>query len=146
MRPVREVTFEAAYDKRDPTPSKNYGVHGLHIWFTLRDTEQGDGLTFSVSTNWHLPNVQAEVDQDAANRPDWQHRFKPMAFSVDYHGLRPCYEGQAQSQIKCEVTGKHCYCNGSGLLGEEFLATLIAEGDEGLWKRMEEQLLTWRPK
>jgi hypothetical protein len=135
-----EVSFAAAFDKRDPNPSKNYGIHGVHIYFTVKDDT--GGLTFSISTGWQLPHVQAEIDvrQPPATNPWMFH--KPTAFGVDIHSLTPRYEGQTPTE-SCEVTGKHCYCDGSALLGEDFLKTLIEGGNEALFARMEQQYKDW---
>jgi hypothetical protein len=141
MNFTRKVSFTAAYDKRDPNPSKNYGIHGVHIYFTL-STEDKEGLTFSISTNWQLPHVQAETDSRPPPPSDPYLFYKPMSFGVDYHSHRPQYEGHHCTK-NCHVTGGDCYSDGSALLGEEFLQTLISGGDEALWKRMEEQFLRW---
>lgn len=129
----REIRLRPAYDRRDPDPAKNYGVHGVQLCFTLRHPS-GEGLTFSVSTNWHLPSV----DTTAWQR--WQ--LKPLAFSVDLHTKKPQYEGHLRCE-NCHVTGSFCYTDGSARLGDEFLSILIAGGDEALWKRMEEQYAIW---
>lgn len=134
---TREVKFDAAYDKRSLNPGKNYGVHGVHIYFTLRCTTDGGGLTFSISTGWQLPHVAAEL---AVKHPKL---MEPMAFSVDIHSLHSRYEVEHRHE-KCPVTGKHCYFDGSGILGDEFLQILIEGGDEVLWKKMEQQYLEWR--
>lgn len=142
---TREIKFDPAFDKRDPNPSKDYGVHGLHIWFYLRHLPTKTGLTFSISTNWQLPHVQAEQDAKPFN-PRFPYLFyKPQAFGVDFHGQTPMYEGQTPME-KCDITGGKCYCDGSAILGEEFLQILISQGDEALWKRMEEQHIYWSPK
>jgi len=136
----RNIHFEAAYDKRHEDPPKNYGVHGVHIWFELIDESQGDGLTFSVSTNWNLPHVQKVRDQDLTLL-----LLKPMPFGVDIHSPRPRYEGQTCRE-NCSITGGKCYCDGSALLGDKFFQILVEGGDEALWKAMEERLIEWRKK
>lgn len=140
---THEIKIHAAYDKRNPNPKKNYGIHGAHIYFSVK-TEDNEGLSFSVSTNWQLPHVQKEID---AKEPVpgldkyWGH--KPSAFSVDIHTKTPRYEGQSCIE-NCSITGGKCYADGSGMLGESFLETLITEGSEGLFKRMEQQFIDWK--
>ena len=139
----REVHFAAAYDKRAPEPSKNYGIHGVHITFTVK--RGGEGLTFSLSTNWQLPHVQEETD---ARPYDPSHPWlfhKPQPFGVDYHFREPEYDDQHRRD-KCEVTGAHCYSDGSALLGDDFMRTLIEGGDAALFARMEQQFLEWRSR
>lgn len=134
---ARRVSFAAAYDKRDPNPSKNYGIHGVRITFAvIRD---GEGLTFSVLTNWQLPHVQAEAD---AQKSKPGRDYRPMAFGVDIHRKVPTYEDQAPIE-NCSITGGDCYFDGSALLGESFLETLITGGDEALFARMEKQFEEW---
>ncbi len=139
---TRAVRFEAAYDKRAPEPSKNYGVHGAHIWFTLQHLPTKTGLTFSISTNWNLPHVQTEMDSRPIDSRMPFLFYKPQAFGVDFHDVKPHYDGQRPRE-GCDVTGGVCYSDGSALLGDEFLQTLIAEGDGGLWARMERQHKEW---
>lgn len=128
---TKKIHMTAAYDRRDSNPHKNYGVHGLHIYFSLTH-ESGNGITFSVATNWQLPQVRTLASTLS----------KPMAFGVDIHLKIPRYEGQSSTK-NCTITGGECYCDGSALLGDEFLETLIAGGDEALWLRMEEQYKEW---
>jgi hypothetical protein len=140
---THQIVFSPAWDKRDPNPSKNYGVHGVHITFTIR--KDGEGLTFSIGTNWHLPHVQLETD----NRPS-DSRFpflfhKPLAFGVDIH-LKTKPNEYSPHREHCEVTGGECWSKGSALLGEEFLQTLIEKGDEALFRRMELQFEEWKGK
>jgi hypothetical protein len=136
---TRNIRFEAAWDRTNPDPKKNYGVHGVHIWFEL--TRDGKGLTFSISTNWHLPHVKPQwgfPKDDLSLRC----QYEPMAFGVDYHDTKPHYEGHTCRE-GCKITGGKCYSDGSGLLGNDFLQTLIEGGDEALWARMEEQFKEW---
>lgn len=130
---TREIVIKPAYDKRDADPRKNYGIHGVHIWFNLKHSS-GEGLTFSISTNWHLPHIET------AGWERWM--LKPQAFGVDIHKKAPHYEGQSAID-GCNITGGPCYCDGSALLGDEFLQILISGGDEALWARMEQQYVTW---
>jgi len=62
MSLTREIKFSPAYDKRDPDPSKNYGIHGVTITFLLKG-EKG-AVQFVLYTNWHLPHVDHEIFGD----------------------------------------------------------------------------------
>ncbi len=46
----REITMTPAYDKRDPDPSKNYGVHGVNIVYVLKG--KLGAVQFVLYTNW----------------------------------------------------------------------------------------------
>lgn len=126
---IREMHIAPAYDKRHPDPKKNYGIHSAHIYFSVKN-EENEGLTFSVATGWMLPGISDS---------------ERMAFGVDIHRKIPPYS-DSYCQKNCQITGGDCYSDGSGILGDDFLKTLIAEGSEGLFKRMEEQFEIWRKK
>lgn len=136
---IREIKIRAAYDKRDPNPRENYGVHGAHIYFTVKD-ERG-GLTFSISTNWQLPHVEEELKAKGRSFGG------PLPFGVDIHRKKPkdpdYPEGSGSYLPDCHVTGGECWCDGSGILGQEFFLTLIEGGDDALFERMERQFESW---
>ena len=56
----RIVKFAPAYDKRNPDPSKNYGVHGVELRMVLKGKE--GAVQFLLFTNWMLPRVQLDTD------------------------------------------------------------------------------------
>jgi hypothetical protein len=134
---VRSVTFSPAFDKRNPDPTKNYGIHGVEIRFVLRGPK---GATqFLLSTNWQLPHVTKEFLQrpyDAiGGDPHWMER--PMPADLGYHSYTPQYDGQPQR--KCDVLPEtdHCYYDGSTLMAEPVYHRLLAEGDAGVWSALE---------
>lgn len=141
---ARKVYFQPAYDRRDPNPSKNYGIHGVHICFEVKNLEASEGVTFSVSTNWQLPNVQAEIDSRPQDPRFPYLSHKPQPFGVDIHTKTPQYPNQTPARTTCELTGGVCYCDGSGLLGDSFFQTLVEKGDDALFTRMEEQYFLWK--
>ena len=135
----KKIQFSPAYDKRHSDPAKNYGIHGVHIWFALKG-EKG-AVSFSISTNWHLSHVQSELDAEPLNQfPYMSH--KPMPFGVDYHSLFPIREWQKRdvpSQKQCGwLNDKPCWCDGSALAGDEGFRALVERGEEGLWKELED--------
>lgn len=136
------VTFQPAYDKRHPDPRKNYGVHGVHIYFAVIDEERGEGLSFSVATNWHVPAVQRETDALPFNHQFPYLFHKPLAFAVQIHQKVRQHEYQHENQ-DCSITGGACYITDSATLGKSFLQTLIEGGDEALFARMEQQYRGW---
>jgi hypothetical protein len=137
----REVWFSPAFDKRHVEPSKNYGVHGVDCTFCV--SKDGKGVTFILFTNWMLPNVQAETDARDPGHGHTRYMFhKPQPAGVDYHDNKPQYEGQ-HCRDECKVTGGACYSDGSGLLADEYYETLLREGSEGVFKRLEAQYETW---
>jgi hypothetical protein len=134
---TQTVTFTAAYDKRSKDPMHNYGVHGVNVRFLLHGP--AGAVQFVIYTNWHLPNVQAEMDSQPLreNRQLWYVHHKPMAADLGYHSPVPRYRGQQPAQLDCPVLGgKPCYYDGSGLNAEPVFEALLREGDEGVWREL----------
>lgn len=131
----RWVRFKPAYDKRDSDPNKNYGIHGVEIWFYLRG-EKG-GVSFHISTGWQLPHVQTELD-NLPPHPRFPYlRHKPMAADLSYHSPVPIREWQEEPQTEsCELTGGACYSDRTGLGAEPVFDALRRKGDEGVWEEM----------
>ena len=125
----RIVKFSKAYDKRNPEPSKNYGVGGVNCWMILKGDK--GAVQFAFSTGIYLPHVLDEWEAKHYNP-------KPMGFDVGYHSPAPMYEGQSEMD-NCDLlpNGK-CYYDGSGLRGEEWFRIFMEEGDEVIWKLLEE--------
>ena len=121
----REIRIRPAFDKRDPDPSKNYGIHGAELAFYLSG-EKG-AVQFVIYTGWHLPHVASEIGVSA-----------PMGADVGYHSKVQLYGGQESIDDNCEFTGGKCYYNGSGLAAESMFKLLVEEGHEAVWNRMEQ--------
>lgn len=92
----RIVEFSPAFDKRDPDPKKNFGVHGVEMRWVLKG-EKG-AVQFLVYTNWQLPHVtQENVDRAKRARDialELRCFWKPMAADLGYHSKFPMYDGQ----------------------------------------------------
>lgn len=58
----RITVFDPAFDKRDPDPKKNYGIHGVELRMVLKGPE--GAVQFIVFTGWMLPKVQRELIAD----------------------------------------------------------------------------------
>jgi hypothetical protein len=133
----RVVQVRPAYDKRDPDPKKNYGVHGADLIFGLKG--EAGAVQFVIFTNWYLPGVADEMWKKGNPRIF----FSPMPADVGYHSPKPLYEDQNQISEACEwLDGKPCYYDGSGLHAEEVFTLMIAEGHEAMWKHLEEYYLS----
>jgi hypothetical protein len=124
----RLVEWTPAFDKRDPNPSKNYGIHGMNLRFVLKG-ERG-AIQFLIFTGWHLPRVQEEF-----KRKGWD--SSPMPADLGYHSLAPHYEGQGVQSDSCEYCdGKPCYYDGSGLNAEPVFDKFVSEGEEAMWAEL----------
>jgi len=136
MELKREIVFQPAYDKRDPDPAKNYGVHGVNIIFYLKG-KQGV-VQFEIYTRWHVPHVQKEIDERPPTSilPYLSH--SPMAYDLGYYRFKHIYGGQKSMNRKCAVIGSEFhYYDGSTLGAERVFDILRIEGDEGVWRELE---------
>jgi hypothetical protein len=140
----RQVTFRAAYDRRDPDPGKNYGVHGVEIRFVLIGPK--GAAQFLLYTNWMLPHVQKERDEytldkilagDRLYRDDPFYSHKPMAADLGYHAREPRYEGQKKYDV-CDFIEGGCYYDGSTSNAEPVFDRLLHEGEDGVWAELED--------
>lgn len=127
----RRVDLHAAYDKRNPDPRKNYGIHGVDMRMYLIGQE--GVVQFVLYTNWHLPHVEAEFDA-RPERDRWLDR--PMPADLGYHSKTPMYEGHEPME-DCDLLGCRCYYDGSGLNAERIYGVLLKEGSDGVWRELE---------
>lgn len=130
----RKITFAPAYDKRDPDPTKNYGIHGVEMRWILHGDE--GAIQFIVYTGWHLPSVQAELDQKLDSR--FPHlSCHPSGADVGYHSPKPRHEWQDAPRDNCHILDGPCYYDGSSLHAVDVLNILVEHGDEAVWAHLE---------
>lgn len=133
----RITEWRPAYDKRNPNPAKNYGIHGAECKWILKG-DRG-AVQFVIFTNWYLPKVADDLARKCHSPEDVKLFFGPMGADVGYHALTPQYDGQ-ESRPDCPyLDGRPCFYDGSGLAAETMLALLIEQGDEAVWKALEER-------
>ena len=127
------VSFSAAFDKRDPDPKKDYGIHGVDIKFIYKGDK---GATqFVLYTNWQLPHVTEEQRKNMSR--DKYFLFEPLPADLGYHSPTPQYEGQESLTEECEyLDGKPCYYDGSGLQAVRVYKRLLEEGEDGVWAEL----------
>ncbi len=77
------------FDKRNPDPAKNYGIHGMEIRMVVR---RADNCTqFLAYLPVYLPHVASELwEKRSSYNP-----FTGMGADVGYHATAPQYEGQS---------------------------------------------------
>lgn len=126
----RIVKFTPAFDRRDPDPSKNYGIHGVEMAMALK----GDlgAVQFVLYTNWHLPHVRPTLSD-----------LSPLPADLGYHSPRPRYEGQQAVTEECRYVGGVCYYGGSSLRARDVFELLVREGDEAVWQLLESYYHEW---
>lgn len=114
------------FDMRDDNPSKDYGIHGLDIFFILKGPKGAVqyGVTFPV----YLPHVEYSRDEI-------------YGFDVGYHSPNPLYDGQCAMNCELLSDGK-CYYDGSSLRAIEWtkeIFSITGQPPENiLWKKLEE--------
>lgn len=108
----QEITeFHPAFDRRDPDPKKNFGIHGVELRMVLKGPE--GAVQFVLYTNWQLPHVAKETELRTikniidlvpdASRP--HHRYEvgkmelrcfyhPLAADLGVHSPKPLYPDQ----------------------------------------------------
>jgi hypothetical protein len=90
------TTFLPAYDKRDPDPKKDYGIHSVELRMVLKGPE--GAVQFVVLTNWQLPHVAKETERRALLGKLTDSLmgclFNPLPADLGYHSRKQMYEGQ----------------------------------------------------
>ncbi len=126
----RIVKFYPAFDKRDPNPTKNYGIHCVDLLMLVKG--DAGAVQFKLFTGWYLPHVMKEQE---ARR---DHLFcAPLPADLGYHSLLPHYEGHEPFGCEWVETGQ-CYYDGSGLNAERIFQVLLVEGSDGVWRELEQ--------
>lgn len=133
----KKIDITAAFDKRDPDPSKNYGIHGCEMRFVL--TGDKGAVQFVLYTNWQLPHVTEElVEKGITNPRDLKYVLLPMPADLGYHSPKRRYKGQKVLTKSCPyLKGKPCYYDGSGLNAEPVYQVLLEKGSDGVWEELE---------
>ena len=127
------VSFSPAFDRRDPVPSKNYGIGGVRIHFKLRGPK--GGVTWTISTPMYLPHVAEELE--AKKRPSTL--SSGMGYEIAYHTLTPQFEGQTKWEGDCEMTQQgFCYNDAGYIAGWDLFKRFLAEGESAVWDTLQE--------
>ena len=137
----KEVHVRAAFDKRYPDPTKDYGIHGCELAFYLIGPK--GAIQFVIYTNWYLPHVQDEMDNRPINSrlPFLGH--KPIPADIGRHSHVPMYEGETPMEGECNIIGGTCYYDGSGLQAEDVFKIMLEGGTDALWAEMERRYHLW---
>ena len=124
--------FSFPYNKHDPNPKKNYGIHGVNLAFYLHGSK--GVIQFILYTNWQLPHV-TEERKDKSWTPINVERPQPA--DLGYHSPIANYKDQSR-QDHCDLLKQqYCYYDGSSLNAYNIYDILLKEGDEGVWRALE---------
>jgi len=158
-------TITPAWDKRDPEPTKNYGIHCCDIRMVIKG-ELG-AVQFVLMTGWFPKHIQDEHKNSRGDNT--LGGLYPMPADLGYHSPKPMYEGQSRigeskfdfsnkEEVKvgdetismpketkvpekdlpiCEYLGCPCYYDGSGLNAERIYHVMLEKGSDGVWEELE---------
>lgn len=128
------------YDRRDPDPKKDYGIHGFSIFYILKGPKGATQFYFSVHV--FLPHVQKDLETKSSM--DRYRERTISGYDVGYHALTPQYEGQSQMDCELFPCGK-CYYDGSSLRAEEWVDEIFSirgeRPDDEIWRRLENEYI-----
>jgi hypothetical protein len=95
-------------------------------------------ITFTVFTGWYLPQT---IDWWKSKGYATVESVKGWGTDIGYHSKQPIREWQTEtnkSSDTCEWTDGSCWYDGSGLAGQELFNRFVVEGEEVVWKTLEE--------
>lgn len=137
---MREIKFERItkvrlpFDRRDPDPKKNYGIHGLDVWFILKGPK--GAVQYAATFRCYLNQTLED--------PFYWNKLKDRGtisgFDVGYHAKEPQYEGQ-RPMDECELE-QPCYYDGSSLCADTWTDEIFVKNvqpEEILWNKLEEE-------
>lgn len=129
----RYIHIEAGWDKRDPNPSKNYGVSGGRMTFFER---RGSKI---IQCNFLLDNYPTE-ELRLTNR-DRKYDTYPICDGLGTHyKFKKDASEWAYKNEECLVTGGKCYFEaGSALYGEIVRERFLKEGSDGVWDEIDKE-------
>jgi hypothetical protein len=136
----RRVEATAAFDKRHPNPSKNYGIHGVEFRFSL--IGETIAVSFGVSTGWHLPSVVGVEGETMHDYRRALHEFDhpglhPMPMSLNFHIAEPLAYMPEEEARPCDLLpGGKCWGDVSFLGADRPFFALVEGGLEGMWERL----------
>jgi hypothetical protein len=132
----RKIDFMGeSWNKRDPDPSKDYGVGAIKCRFSLIG-ERG-AISFTISTGWYLPEVFDDWKQKGmATEP----KSLAMGMGVHIHAKKEWAQDYMQDmgENECDLLpeGK-CFSDVSFLAGDTLFDLLIRKGEEAVWTELE---------
>ena len=132
----RIVRFKPAYDKRNPEPSKNYGVHCADMFMVLKGSK--GAIVFTVFTGWYLPST---IDWWKSRNLATVESVKGWGADIGYHSKNPIREWQTDTNKNesCQwCDNEPCWYDGSGLQAQELFQKFVSQGEEIVWQTLEE--------
>lgn len=120
------IRWEHAYDKRDPDPSKNYGIRGMGLVFMLKGKE--GVIQFVIFTDWHIASVRAETRVGK--------NFGPLPADVGFHCYTQQYGAEYHSKSCSVLEDKECFYEGSSLAADDVFNVFTEKGEHAMWTEL----------
>lgn len=125
----RILTLIPPFDRRNPDPSKSYGIGGMNLRMVLVKDKR------AVQFIAYLPLYLEHVTRELQGTSD----FQGMGADVGYHSPEPMYEGQELTLDKCPYTQGKCYYGGSTLRAQEWYSDFRNDGMDVIWNKLENE-------
>lgn len=123
----RVIGFRPAWDKRDPDPKKNYGIHCVDALFLV--VRNHTAVEFQLMTGWWPPKNGRRADP-----------IGPLPSIVSYHAPQPWADYLTEpTATDCRWTGGVCYCDGSALDALSVFDVLVMDGLDAMWRQLEQR-------
>lgn len=128
---TREIRFLPAYDKR----KDGYGIHCAEMHLAL--TGPKGAIQLRVFTGWFLPHVWEEQKDhlDVVG--------KPRGAYLSCHSPTRLHDYDTKSENCDVIEGGVCYGDGTYTEAEPVFQLLVEQGDEAVWKKLEEYYGEW---
>lgn len=129
----QHVHFVPGFDKRDPNPSKSYGISGGKLVFAERRGNKVISVGFFMDI---YPTVELQ------NRPGYRSEsLKPLCDGLYTHYKFKKDAGEwAYRHDECDYLGRHCYGEaGSSLYGQEITDRFVVEGSDAVWDEIDKE-------
>jgi hypothetical protein len=139
---TRRIEFAPSFDKRDPSPSKNYGIGAVRIWFYLIGPL--GAVQWQIGTNWYVPSAQQHLESlPQGLKNDLEsglggNRYQPQAWDLGYHSPKPMYDGHEPQTHDCDLIGGTCYYDGSGLNAQRLIQPFLDGGSDAVWRELKD--------
>lgn len=138
---TRRVDITPSFDRRHPSPSINYGISAMRIWFLLIGPK--GAVQWQIGTNWYCKSAQAHLRSlpehltDASENALGGSRYQPQGWDLGYHAREPQYDSHTPMDGDCHVIGGLCFYDGSVLNAELLIDGFLEGGERFLWPALE---------
>lgn len=144
----RRVEATAAFDKRHPEPSKNYGIHGLEFRFSL--VGEMIAVSFGVSTGWHLPSVVGVEGESSSEYRRALHEhdhpgLHPLPMGLHFHLAEPLDYMDDQEPRPCDLLpAGQCWGDVTYTGADRPFFALVKGGLDGMWEELAAEIESFK--